>query len=260
MAKGPPSAVVPQYVQIAGDLRSKIKDGTYGPGSLLPSRNEIVAQYGVSAITARDALSMICHEGYAKAVARTRPHRATQAIPPHRPGACSVLRRPTQIPTCRWNSRGSTSTRSSPRTIWRLPLEADADEPVLFAGRSASPPTTASPSRSTSPGSPASPTTPKMLLDEVDPAIPWPEAVQQITGRTITTILQNTGARAANPVKAQDLRHPRRHHRLRRPSHDLTTTPPEGPSSTPATPGQPTPLASLTTTPSNSRISRAVDC
>jgi len=59
-------AVVPQYVKIAGDLREKIKDGFYGPGALLPSRNEITAMYGVSAITARDALSMISHEGYAK--------------------------------------------------------------------------------------------------------------------------------------------------------------------------------------------------
>src|SRR5580658_9372835 len=66
-------AVIPQYARIAADLRDKIKDGTYGPGALLPSRNEITAMYGVSAITARDALSMICHEGYAKAV-RGRGH------------------------------------------------------------------------------------------------------------------------------------------------------------------------------------------
>src|SRR5260370_31851969 len=63
-----PAAVVPQYVKIADDLREKIVSGFYGPGALLPSRNEITAMYGVSAITARDALSMISHEGYAKAV------------------------------------------------------------------------------------------------------------------------------------------------------------------------------------------------
>src|SRR6266487_858625 len=66
-------AVVPQYVKIAGDLREKIKDGFYGPGALLPSRNEISAMYGVSAITARDALSVLSHEGYAKAI-RGRGH------------------------------------------------------------------------------------------------------------------------------------------------------------------------------------------
>src|SRR6266566_3994528 len=68
-----PAAVVPQYAQIAADLREKIKNGFYGPGALLPSRNEITTMYGVSAITARDALSMLSHEGYAKAI-RGRGH------------------------------------------------------------------------------------------------------------------------------------------------------------------------------------------
>jgi hypothetical protein len=73
MGTGPSPAVVPQYVKIANEIRDKIRNGTYGPGALLPSRNEITAMYGVSAITARDALSMISHEGYAKAV-RGRGH------------------------------------------------------------------------------------------------------------------------------------------------------------------------------------------
>ena len=73
MDSRPSPAVVPQYVKIANDLRDKIKDGTYGPGALLPSRNEISASYGVSAITARDALSLISHEGYARAI-RGRGH------------------------------------------------------------------------------------------------------------------------------------------------------------------------------------------
>src|SRR6266571_8639985 len=73
MSTGPSPAIVPQYVKIASDLRAQIKDGTYGPGALLPSRNELTEMYGVSAITARDALSMISHEGYAKAV-RGRGH------------------------------------------------------------------------------------------------------------------------------------------------------------------------------------------
>ncbi len=73
MGNEPSQAVVPQYVKIASDIRDKIRDGTYGPGALLPSRNEISDLYGVSAITARDALSMISHEGLAKAV-RGRGH------------------------------------------------------------------------------------------------------------------------------------------------------------------------------------------
>ncbi len=63
----------PLYAKIADDLRGKIKDGYYGPGALLPSRNEIATMYGVSAITARDALSVLSHEGYAQAI-RGRGH------------------------------------------------------------------------------------------------------------------------------------------------------------------------------------------
>ncbi|HEV2371683.1 MAG TPA: UTRA domain-containing protein, partial [Streptosporangiaceae bacterium] len=36
----------------------------------------------------------------------------------------------------------------------------------------------------------------------LDPALPWPEAVQQVTGRAITSVLQNTRARGANPFEA----------------------------------------------------------
>src|ERR1017187_317113 len=82
MGTGPSPAVVPQYVKIASDLRDKIHDGTYGPGAYLPSRNEITEMYGVSAITARDALSMISHEGYAKAIRGRRPHRPPQTLTP----------------------------------------------------------------------------------------------------------------------------------------------------------------------------------
>ena len=39
-------------------------------------------------------------------------------------------------------------------------------------------------------------------LRTLDPGMPWPEAVQQVTGRTIATVLQNTRARGANPFEA----------------------------------------------------------
>jgi DNA-binding GntR family transcriptional regulator len=39
-------------------------------------------------------------------------------------------------------------------------------------------------------------------LRALDPAMSWPEAVQQVTGRTIATVLQNTRARGANPFEA----------------------------------------------------------
>ena len=64
---------VPLYAKIADDLRHQIKTGYYGPGALLPSRNEIAAMYGVSPITGKDALAVLSHEGYAQAI-RGRGH------------------------------------------------------------------------------------------------------------------------------------------------------------------------------------------
>ena len=84
MTPSPQDRDLPLYAKIADDLRDKITDGFYGPGALLPSRNEIAAMYGVSAITARDALAVLSQEGYARAIRGRGPHRPPQAAPPHR--------------------------------------------------------------------------------------------------------------------------------------------------------------------------------
>jgi hypothetical protein len=42
---------------------------------------------------------------------------------------------------------------------------------------------------------------------DVDQRASWPEAVQEITGRTIATVLQHTRARRANPYPVANGRH-----------------------------------------------------
>ncbi len=195
------AAVVPQYVKIASDLRDKIRDGTYGPGALLPSRNEITAMYGVSAITARDALSMVSHEGYAKAI-RGRGH---------------IVRRKRSrltLPSRLYSSAGPDSSvplelhqldvyQEHPPDNIALPLETGSEKlvwvrrAVLIAADDRQPIqihvswlaglTDAA----------------EGALRDADPSIPWPQAVQQITGRTIATVLQHTRARRANPFEAE---------------------------------------------------------
>lgn len=56
-------AQTPITHQITDDLRSKIDDGTYGPGALLPSEPELAQRYGVSRQTARAALKALEQEG-----------------------------------------------------------------------------------------------------------------------------------------------------------------------------------------------------
>jgi len=199
MGSGPSPAVVPQYVKIAADLRDKIKDGSYGPGALLPSRNEITAIYGVSAITARDALSMICHEGYAKAI-RGRGHvvrrkRSRMTIPsrlyagdtpdpavPLRLSRLDVYQEPPPD-----NIALPLEAGAEPVWVWRAIYRAVGDQQAVqihvswIAGL---------------------PDTAGETIRSADPGIPWPETVQEITGRKVATVRQHVRARRANGFEA----------------------------------------------------------
>ena len=48
---------------ITDDLRHKIVRGEYSPGEKLPTRLQLVAEYGVSKATIQHALSKLMHEG-----------------------------------------------------------------------------------------------------------------------------------------------------------------------------------------------------
>jgi GntR family transcriptional regulator len=200
MDSGPSPAIVPQYAKIAADLRDRIKDGTYGPGALLPSRNEITTIYGVSAITARDALSMICHEGYARAV-RGRGHivrrkRSRMTIPgrmyarawtdPAVPLELSVL---------------DVYREQAPDNI-ALPLETGADNTVWVRRAVYRATDDWQPVQIHVSWIPGLPDAAETAIRDADPAVPWPETVQKITGRPVAAVRENIRARRANPFEA----------------------------------------------------------
>jgi GntR family transcriptional regulator len=54
---------VPLYYQVKQSLLEKLGDGTWKPGDLVPSEQELQETYGVSRITVRQALSELTHEG-----------------------------------------------------------------------------------------------------------------------------------------------------------------------------------------------------
>lgn len=58
-------AELPQslHARLRDDLRGRILDGEYGPGSKLPSESELIASQGVSRITVRQALGALQSEG-----------------------------------------------------------------------------------------------------------------------------------------------------------------------------------------------------
>lgn len=51
------------YYQLYDILSNDIKTGVYKPGELLPTENELIAEYGVSRVTVRKALDMLMNEG-----------------------------------------------------------------------------------------------------------------------------------------------------------------------------------------------------
>ncbi|HEY0462708.1 MAG TPA: GntR family transcriptional regulator [Polyangiaceae bacterium] len=60
------AAPKPQYVQVADELRSRIKDGTYGPGTLLPSEDRLAEELGLSRVTINRALGLLRASGDVK--------------------------------------------------------------------------------------------------------------------------------------------------------------------------------------------------
>jgi GntR family transcriptional regulator len=89
-------AVTPLFVQVRDALRAEILAGRLAPGSRLPSESELIARYGVSRITVRQALSGLQEAGLVATVNGkgsyvTRPDRARS----HGPmvGVLEVMRR-----------------------------------------------------------------------------------------------------------------------------------------------------------------------
>lgn len=52
-----------RYLEIAGELRERIKSGELQPGHLLPKISETAAQHGVSVATARQVYALLTQEG-----------------------------------------------------------------------------------------------------------------------------------------------------------------------------------------------------
>jgi len=203
MGTGVRTAVVPEYAKIAEDLHRKIRDGTYGPGALLPSRNEISAIYGVSPITARDALSIICYEGLAKAV-RGRGHivrrrRSRLTLPTRLYGG------DTQDPEVPLELGKLDVYQEVPPDNIALPLEAASSIPVwvrraVYVAADDRQPVQIHVSWINGLDDGA-----QDRLNDIDPDTAWPAAVQKITGRTVASVVQHTRARGANPFESDVL-------------------------------------------------------
>lgn len=59
-----PAGAAPKYERLVRVLRSRIEDGTYLPGTLLPSQHDLVREFSVSRPTVIEALRILRQEGW----------------------------------------------------------------------------------------------------------------------------------------------------------------------------------------------------
>ena len=78
----------PRYIRLARLLRGQIEDGTYPPGSLLPSSRQLAAAHEMSTATTLHALEMLVKSGHARHI-ESKPHQVTW-----RPGASGATSGP----------------------------------------------------------------------------------------------------------------------------------------------------------------------
>jgi GntR family transcriptional regulator len=55
---------LPIYAQVARTLQAQIEDGTYRPGTVLPSESQLMDQFGASRATVVRGLNMLKHDGW----------------------------------------------------------------------------------------------------------------------------------------------------------------------------------------------------
>lgn len=84
----------PVYLRVLEDLRMRIREGLLAPGARVPSRNAIIARYGVGETAAKHALQVLATEGLIEARAGSgsyvRPLPASRYLEhdrPHFPGS-----------------------------------------------------------------------------------------------------------------------------------------------------------------------------
>src|ERR1700726_5168691 len=70
----------PVYLRVLADLRAQIRDGVLAPGARVPSRNAIIARYGVGETAAKHALQVLATEGLIEA--RTGSGSYVRKAPP----------------------------------------------------------------------------------------------------------------------------------------------------------------------------------
>ena len=74
---------IPLYFQLKTLILDRIKDGTYCPGDLIPTENELSAMFDISRTTVRQAVTELVREGYLKPLKEKYPGKNIIVRPKH---------------------------------------------------------------------------------------------------------------------------------------------------------------------------------
>jgi DNA-binding GntR family transcriptional regulator len=92
------------YLRVLDDLRAQIREGVLAPGARVPSRNGIIARYGVGETAAKHALAVLAAEGLIEARPGSGSYVRTVPAPchlehdrPHFPGSPFGLPGPSAV-------------------------------------------------------------------------------------------------------------------------------------------------------------------
>ena len=125
----------PVYLRVLEDLRDQIRGGLLAPGARVPSRNGIIARYGVGETAAKHALQVLAAEGLIEARAGSgsyvRPLPAAAPLEhdrPHFPGSPFGLAAGGQSPRLSWEYQSERVT--APAQVARRLGLADRDQLV----------------------------------------------------------------------------------------------------------------------------------
>jgi GntR family transcriptional regulator len=134
----PMSAV---YLRVLEDLRDQIRGGLLGPGDRVPSRNAIIAKYGVGETAAKHALQVLAAEGLIEARAGSGSYVRRLPAPvhlehdrPHFPGSPfgldGLAGDADQAPSPRLSWEYQSDRVAAPGPVARRLGLADRDQPV----------------------------------------------------------------------------------------------------------------------------------
>jgi DNA-binding GntR family transcriptional regulator len=113
---GTPYGGTPAHKQVAAELRRRILSGEYEPGSRIPSRSQIRAEFGVGATAALEAMRVLLAEGLVEG----------------RSGSGTFVRSPTPVRLVRhWQAT------SPERMPWIVAIEGQPDMPAKWESESA---------------------------------------------------------------------------------------------------------------------------